>query len=102
MPKRKKKSRVKMIKQKKVKIIDPEIMLERELALEDHDLRRAKVTTILEGFRKDRDKRRIELNNFMNHLRLQRIKRREAMQDFMQGIRSKVLDKKKVMPEIRV
>jgi len=103
MPKKsKKKTRIKIVKEKRVRIIEPELMLERELALEDHDLRRAKVATIFEGFHKDRDKRREQLRGFMNDLRIQRMKRREEMQKFMQSIRSKVLEKKKMMPEVRV
>jgi len=103
MPKKsKKKTRIKIVKEKRVRIIEPELMLERELALEDHDLRRAKVSEILGGFRKDRDKRREQLKGFMNDLRIQRMKRREEMQKFMQSIRSKVLDKKKEMPAVNL
>lgn len=116
MPKKKKKSTKggsasggKKIRTKTIKIIEPEMILEREIAEEDQDLRKAKVAEFLEGFRNDREKRREELKRFMSDLKMQRIKRREEMlawrtsrQKFMQGLRSKILDKKKMMPEVRV
>jgi len=101
MPK-KKKSWVKVAKESSIKIIEPEAILEREIAMEDQALRKAKVTEIFEGFREDREKRRGELRSLMEDLKMQRIKRREAMQKFMQGLRSKVVDKKRMMPEVRL
>lgn len=101
MPKGKK-SRIKVVKEKNIKIIEPEVILKRELALEDQDLCKVKVAEIFAGFRKDRDKRREELKGLMNDLRMQRIRRREAMQKFMLNLREKVLAKKKMMPEVRV
>ena len=44
-------------KKTRVKAIDLDAILERESAEEAHDVRKATVTTILEGVRKDRDKR---------------------------------------------
>jgi len=108
MPK-KKKTRIKTmsadrqaLKEKRVKVIEPEIILEREIAQEDQDLRKAKVVEIFEGFREDREKRREELKRIMNDLRMQRIRRREAMQKYMLGLRQQVLQKKKLMPEVRL
>lgn len=93
----KKKSRIRV-----VKVIEPEAILEREIAEEDRDLRRAKVAEIFAGFRNDREKRREELKGLMNDLRMQRIRRREATQKFMLNLREKVWAKKKMMPEVRV
>lgn len=91
-----------VIKGKRIKVIKPEAVLEREIAEEDQDLRKAKVAEILEGLRKDREKRRKELERFMTDLRRQRIKRRGDVKKFMQDFRQQVLEKKKMMPEVRV
>ena len=52
------KKQVKIVKQKAIRLIEPEAILEKEIAQEDRDLQRAKVAEILMGFRKDREKRK--------------------------------------------
>lgn len=93
---------VKMVKQKSLKIIEPEAILAGEIAGEDRDLRQAKVAEVLAGFRQDREKRKEELGRFMGELRRQKLKRREAIRKFRQGIRERIVGKKKMMPEVRV
>lgn len=96
------KPRVKIVKQKAIRVIEPEAILAREIAAEDRDLRRAKVTEILAGFRQDREKRKEDLRGFMENLRRQKLKRMEAIRKFMQDLRERVLSKKKLMPEVRL
>mgnify|MGYP001597089437 CR=1 FL=1 len=86
----------------KAKVIEPGAILERELAEEERDLRKVKVTEIFAGFRKDREKRSGELRTLMNDLKAQKIQRREAAQKFMRGLRLKVLDKKKMLPAVNL
>ena len=85
-----------------IKIIEPERALAREIAEEDRDLRRAKVTEILGGFRQDREKRKEELRRFMENLRRQKVERMEAIRKYMRNLRERVLGKKRMLPEVKV